>query len=110
MTSRPRPNRWMRLFAPLVWLAVFQILVITLMAASPELHERCHSDSHDSDHHCLATDFQSGTVDQTVIVPVVAPDFLPVPIATITVAAEARHTLPHHLCGSLLVHGPPVWA
>lgn len=110
MTLQSCQNRWARLIAPLVWLAVIQVFVISLLASSPDLHERCHSDSHESDHHCLATDLQSGTVDQTVIVPVVAPDFQPVLIATVTVSVIVRHTLPHHLCGSLLAHGPPVIA
>jgi hypothetical protein len=97
----------MRLFAPLVWLAVVQVFVISLLASSTELHERFHSDAHDVDHHCLSTDFQSGTIDQAVVIPVVAPDFLPVVIGSVTVSAEVRHSLPLHLCGSLLEHGPP---
>ncbi len=110
MTLQSCQNRWARLIAPLVWLAVIQVFVISLLASSPDLHELCHSDSHDSDHHCLATDFQSGSVDYAVIVPVVAPEFLPMPVWTVTISSEVRHTLPHHLCGSLLAHGPPVIA
>ena len=105
-----RQKHWMRLFAPLVWVAVIQVFVITMLASSSELHENCHSDAHESGHHCLATDFQEGIVDQAVIVPVVAPDYVPLAIATVTDFAESRHTLPHHLCGSLLVHGPPALA
>jgi hypothetical protein len=97
----------MRVFAPLVWLAVVQIFVVTLLASSPELHECFHPDSHDSDHHCLATDFQAGFIDQPVIVPVDAPSFAPVSFEIVAFPASARHSLPLHLCGSLLEHGPP---
>ncbi|MEO8615037.1 MAG: hypothetical protein ABI600_07850 [Luteolibacter sp.] len=103
-------TRWLRLFAPVVWLAIIQVFVISVMAASPELHECCHSGSHDSGHQCLATDFQAGSIDLTVITPIVAPDFLPVAAGVVIVSAEVRHVLPHHLCGSLLVHGPPAIA
>ncbi|MEO5712041.1 MAG: hypothetical protein ABIT37_01000 [Luteolibacter sp.] len=110
MMCKVRQTPWRRWFAPLVWLAVFQVFVIGLMASSSQLHEHFHADAHDCDHHCLSTEFQSGTIDLTVIVPVVAPDFQPVPVGTVVVSAEARHPLPHHLCGSLLEHGPPALA
>ena len=110
MLSRVRQTRWMCAFAPIVWLAIVQVFVVSLLASSPELHVHFHTDAHDSEHHCLSTDFQSGTIDQTVVAPVVAPDFLPVAIDTVSVSAEARHPLPHHLCGSLLEHGPPAFA
>ena len=100
----------MRIFAPLVWLAVIQIFVTSLLASSPELHEHFHSDAHDSGHQCLSTDFQSGTIDLTVVAPVTAPEFLPVAVASVMVSAEVRNSLPHHLCGSLLEHGPPALA
>jgi hypothetical protein len=97
----------------LVWLALAQIFIITLLASSPELHEYFHPDSHnDSDHHhhCLATDFQSGLIEQPVVVPVVAPSFAPACFEIVAFPASARHSLPHHLCGSLLEHGPPALA
>jgi len=100
----------MRCFAPVVWLAVFQVFVASLLASSAQLHEHVHSDAHDCEHHCLSTDFQSGTLDPTVVPPVVAPDFKAVPIGIVALSAEVRHSLPHHLCGSLLEHGPPVSA
>ncbi len=100
---------------PLVWLALVQILVNILLASSPELHEYFHPDAHEeSDHHhhhcCLATDFQSGLIEQPVVVPAAAPSFSPVTIEIITLAENVRHSLPLHLCGSLLEHGPPVLA
>ena len=110
MTYEPIQTRWMRVFAPLVWIAIIQVFVISLMSVSPELHERCHSGSHESGHQCLATDFQAGSIDLILVAPIVAPNFLPVPVAADTVFIEYRHTLPHHLCGSLLVHGPPAFA
>ena len=100
----------MRVFAPMVWLALVQIFVLSLLAASPELHECFHPDSHDSDHHCLSTDFQAGFIEQPVVVPIIAPSFAPVFFETAGRAADARHALPHHLCGSLLEHGPPARA
>lgn len=110
MMLEARQNRWMRVFAPLVWLAVIQVFVISLLASLPELHEHFHSDAHDSGHQCLSTDFQSGTIDLAVVAPVIAPEFLPVAMGSVTVTAESRHSLPHHLCGSLLEHGPPAFA
>ena len=97
----------MRVFAPLVWIAVLQVFILTLLASSPVLHEYFHSDAHDTGHHCLTTDFQSGILDPTVVPPIEAPDFLPAAIDRIAISAEARQSLPHHLCGSLLEHGPP---
>ena len=110
MTCKVRQTPWMRRFAPMIWLAVFQVFVVSLLASSSQLHEHFHADAHDCEHHCLSTDFQSGTVDPTVIAPVVAPDFKPVPIGSVVLSAEVRHSLPHHLCGSLLEHGPPAFA
>ena len=110
MSCEHAKTRWMRLFAPVVWLAIIQVFVISLMSVSPELHECCHSGSHESSHQCLATDFQAGSIDLTVIAPVVAPDFLPIAAGVVNVFAEVRHALPHHLRGSLLVHGPPATA
>src|ERR1035437_5071441 len=78
MMTKLRQHRWMRVFATVVWLALLQIFVVSLLAVSPDLHEYFHPDSHDSDHHCLSTDFQAGFIEQPVIVPVVAPDFAPV--------------------------------
>lgn len=105
-------HRWRRVFVPMVWLALVQIMVITLLASSPDLHEFFHPDAHeDSDHHhhhCLATDFQSGFIEQPVVVTSVTPTFSPVPFEIMAAEAEAWHSLPLHLCGSLLVHGPPV--
>ena len=100
----------MRFFAPVVWLAIVQVLLFSVLASSPELHERFHTDAHDSEHHCLSTDFQAGTIDLPAVAPVVAPDFLPVATEVAAVSAEVRHSLPLHLCGSLLEHGPPAFA
>ena len=95
---------------PLVWLAVVQVLVVSMLASSPELHEHFHVSSHDSDHHCLATDFKSGLIEQPLVVPIVAPSFAPVYFEIARVAAHVRRSLPVHLCGSLLEHGPPALA
>jgi len=100
----------MRFFAPLVWLALIQVLVVTMFASSPGLHECFHPDSHDTSHHCLATDFKSGLLDQAVVVPIVAPSYAPLFVEILAVRAHVRHALPHHLCGSLLEHGPPALA
>jgi len=110
MTIRKLQHRWLRVFAPLVWLAVFQVLVVSMLGSSPEMHQCFHPDSHDSDHHCLATDFKSGLLDQPLVVPIIAPTFAPVCVEILAVSAGARHSLPLHLCGSLLEHGPPAFA
>ena len=100
----------MRAIAPLVWLAVLQVFVASLMACSPDLHDCFHADSHETSHHCLSTDLQAGTIEQPVIIPVVAPVFTPVAIGSVEVPTEGHSALPVHLCGSLLEHGPPVFA
>ena len=100
----------MRFFAPLVWLALVQVFILTMLASSPGLHECFHPDAHDSDHHCLATDLQAGMIDQPPVVPVVAPCFAPVLLEAAEVPSDVRHALPQHLCGSLLEHGPPALA
>jgi len=110
MTQRNCQHRWMRAFAPVVWLALVQVFVISMVASSPRMHECFHSDAHDSDHHCLATDFKSGVIDQPIVVPIIAPSFAPVSCEIVAVAMAARNSLPLHLCGSLLEHGPPAFA
>lgn len=110
MSSRMSQSRWTRFFAPLVWLAVLQVIVLSVMASAPELHERFHSDAHDSGHHCFSTDLQAGTIDLTVVVPIVAPELMERVIAINVVSTETRQSLPLHLCGSLLEHGPPALA
>ena len=110
MTDEPIQTRWMRLFASLVWIAIIQVFAISLMSASPELHECCHSGSHESGHQCLATDFQAGTVDQLVVIPLVFTGIQPFTIWNVVIPVAAAQALPLHLCGSLLEHGPPVFA
>ena len=110
MTTQDSRHRWMRFFAPLVWLALIQVFVVTMFASSPRLHECFHPDSHDTSHHCLATDFQSGLLDQPIVVPIVAPLYAPLASEIVPVPAQGRHELPLHLCGSLLEHGPPTLA
>ena len=102
--------RWHRRFAPLVWLALVQIFAMSLMAASPELHECLHEDSHDSHHHCLSTDLGAGTIHQTTIVPILTPVCATVHTDNVRVTTASRCWLPVHLCGSLLEHGPPAFA
>ncbi len=80
------------------------------MASSPDLHEHFHKDSHDTEHHCLSTDMQEGALNHVVLVPLVAPAFLRVACEIVSLTEQSIQTLPHHLCGSLLVHGPPVFA
>lgn len=107
MSLRTSQIRWTRFFAPVVWLAIVQVMVLAVMAAAPEVHERLHSDAHDSGHHCLSTDLQAGTLDLTVVIPIVAPARMERVIATSATGTESRRSLPLHLCGSLLEHGPP---
>lgn len=45
-------HQWMRLFAPLVWLALIQVFVVSMLASAPGLHVCFHPDSQDADHHC----------------------------------------------------------
>ena len=103
-------TRWHRIFAPLVWLALVQVFAMSLIAASPELHEHLHEDSHGSHHHCLSTDLGAGTIYQTTIAPIVTPVCTTLHIDPVRVTTVSRCWLPVHLCGSLLAHGPPAFA
>ena len=107
MTMMGYRHRWMRFCVPLVWLAIVQVLLLSMLASSPEMHGHFHLSSHDSDHHCLATDFKSGLIEQPLVAPMNAPRFMPVFIDIVPSAADARRSMPVHLCGSLLEHGPP---
>lgn len=110
MMLKDSQHRWMRVFAPVVWLALVQVFIISMLASSPGWHECVHADAHDSDHHCLATDFKSGLIEQALVIPVRAPSFVPVSCEIVVPAAAVRSSLPVHLCGSLLEHGPPALA
>ena len=81
-----------------------------MLASSAELHHCFHADSKDSSHHCIATDFQSGIIEQPACSPVYAQELVLEDIEYVRVSVEARRSLPVHLCGSLLEHGPPVIA
>ena len=107
MMHRQFQHRWRRMCVPLVWLAIVQVLVVTMLASSPELHGYFHLSSHDCDHQCLVTDFKAGLIEQPLVVPISAPCFAPLGFEIVALAADARHSLPVHLCGSLLEHGPP---
>jgi hypothetical protein len=50
----------------LVSTIIGMILLIDLMAASPELHELIHFDAGQPDHHCTVTLFAHGQVDSAV--------------------------------------------
>jgi len=106
--NRQFQHRWRRICVPLVWLAIIQVMVVTMLASSPELHRHFHLSSHDSDHQCLATDFKAGLIEQPPVLPINAPSFSPVGFGIVALAAEAWHLMPVHLCGSLLEHGPPL--
>lgn len=105
MTVRICQPRWMRVFAPLVGLAFFQIVIITLPVSPPELQEFFHPDSHKSGLHCLADDFQSGFIEQPVVVPIHVPSYAPVIVGLAAFPASGWQSLPRHLFGSLLEQG-----
>ncbi len=110
MTRRDFQDRLTSVIAPLVWLALVQIWVLALLGASPVMHECFHPDAHETGHHCLATDVRDGLIDPAVVVAAVAPSWLPVGGQLVVLARAGWHALPHHLCGSLLEHGPPALA
>jgi hypothetical protein len=51
---------------PLGILWVFVVLLLNLLAASPALHARVHTDAGNSDHQCAITLFAHGQVDSPV--------------------------------------------
>jgi len=107
MMSRPFQHNLRRICVPLVWLAIIQVLVVTMLASSPELHGYFHLSSHESDHQCLVTDFKSGLIEQPLVAPISATHLAALDYEIVAMAADARHSLAEHLCGSLLEHGPP---
>ena len=78
------------------------------MAASMDVHACLHDDASDSHHHCLANDLELGILRIDPITPIT----LAQPPELTIAFAPAFHdfypsSLPLHLHGSLLTHGPP---
>lgn len=75
-------------------LAIFIVLLLNLLAASPSLHERLHPDASHAEHQCAVTLFAHGKVDAPVVdvalpVPLAPAEFLPltpIPVFTALVA------------------------
>ena len=107
MSHGRHPHRILRLAAPLVWLAILQLALSSLLAASEDLHEFLHPDSHDSGHHCLVTDIQNGHIGNEPLPPPATPAACEILLPTALRPASAASPLPIHLLGSLLEHGPP---
>jgi len=105
--KRANQSGFRRLFAPLVWLAVVQILFFSLLASAPGLHEAAHGHAQDGDHIALATDLSDGAVEGVLVLPVAAPEIAPLAALAAAIRSAVPHSLPLHLAGSLLEHGPP---
>jgi len=66
MFSRRRPsNNWFQ--AGLSALLMAMVLLLDVLAASPELHERIHQDRASSSHECAVTLFAHGQVDSACV-------------------------------------------
>jgi len=85
-------------------LSILLVLVLNLLAASPELHELIHHDAATDEHHCAVTLLAHGQLDSpvvevTAILPVASVECLPL---TLVCALNALvETLPPG-------RGPPV--
>jgi hypothetical protein len=70
------------------------VLLLNLLAASPSLHERFHSDAGHAEHQCAVTLFAHGQTDSavvevTAVLPVTADEFLPLVSVSLTAAPMA---------------------
>jgi hypothetical protein len=110
MAEKRNPLAWTRLCAPFIWLAVLQVLVVTLLAVAPKLHEHFHVHSNDGDHHCLVVEFQAGSVAQPTPTEFFTPRFEPVLIAVTSATHEVLELPCPHLLGNVLERGPPASA
>ena len=66
MFLKPRPSIATRL--ALVGAVVVGLLLASVLAASPELHERLHHDADHQDHVCLVTTLQAGGFEDVLVV------------------------------------------
>lgn len=110
MPGETSPAPWLRRLTPLVWLAVLQILVVSLLAVAPRLHEHFHLHSNNDSHHCLVVEFQAGSVGPLASLTLFAP---PVPqlLASRLELPGATTSLPAaHLLGAAFDRGPPARA
>jgi hypothetical protein len=57
--------------AALASLLIALVLLISVVAASPSLHELIHADAGDANHHCAATEFIKGQVDSVAVAPLI---------------------------------------
>jgi len=78
-------------------LSVLLVLLLNLLAASPELHEWLHADAGHAEHQCAVTFFAHGQVDAAVTavaaaVPVPVVEF--VPLTSVSVFAAPVGWLP----------------
>ena len=78
-------------------LAVALVLLLNLLAASPSLHERFHTDAGKADHQCAVTMLAHGQVDSAAVdVSISAPLILvaAIPAEVISVFSPAIENLP----------------
>ena len=85
-----------------------QMLLAQAMAASPDLHERLHSDAGDQHHECAVTHLLQGDFGDGAPVPLVsAGPFVPVHETEIIATAPALWVAPLFLMNGVLEHAPP---
>jgi len=100
--------RSFRRFWALTAIAVLlQLIVVQAMAASGELHKRCHDHADEPGHECAVTLMLQGGYDEVVpdIVPVDVT--IPEPPQMPVLAPKASDVEPAHLVGGVLAHAPP---
>ena len=80
------------------------VLLLTVLAASPSLHARLHTDSSRADHECIITLFQHGAAPETAAVALVVAPLIRVVLRVAELPelrlAPARYWLPP-------AHAPP---
>lgn len=101
---KPPPLR--RLWQLTAWLALWQVVTVQAMAASPELHECGHEHSRQPDHTCAVTLVLQGAYEE------VLPDIVPVelscqPPSTLEAQAVAIENEAARPIGETLAHAPP---
>jgi hypothetical protein len=89
----------------IVWTLIAHLLLITIAAVNPDLHEWMHEDADHADHECAITLYTAGGYDDAALpVLAVAPKLLP--LSDEAVIEQPRFASSFRFNG-ILEHAPP---
>lgn len=97
-----------RLQSVLACTLIAHLFAVLLLAASPELHEKLHSDAGHEGHECAVALFASGSCENPCSSPVISEQ---IEFITANLPSCARDYVPScFLAGRILEHAPPALA